>query len=77
MHIARVTVPAKETLALTPALEPAPAPAAGVWPAWLSTILMRRTERRQLLSLDERDLRDIGLTPSEARALAERPLWRR
>lgn len=77
MHIARVTVPAAETLALTPARGPAPPSAAGVWPVWLKTILARRTERRQLFSLDDRDLRDIGLTPSEARALAERPLWRR
>lgn len=77
MHIARRTVPAAETLATTLARRPALPPVASVWPVWLSTILARQTERRQLLLLDDRDLRDIGLTPSEARALAARPLWRR
>lgn len=83
MHIARVTPPALPSLA-TPVPAPAalPRPAAagaprGVWPAWLETVLARRTERRQLLALEERDLRDIGLTPSEALALARQPLWRR
>ena len=36
-----------------------------------------RAERRQLLSLDERELRDIGLTRTDARFLADRPTrWR-
>ena len=78
MHIARVTPPAAPSLASAAAAQPAPPAAArGVWPAWLETVLARRAERRQLLALEERDLRDIGLTPSEAWALAQQPLWRR
>jgi uncharacterized protein YjiS (DUF1127 family) len=78
MHIARVTPPALPSLASVPPARPAPPKAArGVWPAWLETVLARRTERRQLLALEERDLRDIGLTPSEALALAQQPLWHR
>ena len=77
MHIARMTPPAAPSLA-TAAARLAPAAAAsGLWPAWLKTVLARQAERRQLLALDERDLRDIGLTPSEAWALAQEPLWRR
>jgi len=78
MHIARMTPPAAPSLASAAAARPAPAAAAsGLWPAWLKTVLARQAERRQLLALDERDLRDIGLTPSEAWALAQEPLWRR
>ena len=78
MHIARVTPPALPSLASVPLARPAPPAAArGVWPAWLETVLARRAERRQLLALEERDLRDIGLTPSEALALAQQPLWHR
>lgn len=80
MHITRVTPAAIETL--TPRRDTPPVPArsgriGAHWPAWLDTILSRRVERRQLLAMEERDLRDIGLTPAEALALARRPLWRR
>ena len=75
MHITRVTPPALPSLTSAP---PAPPQATrGVWPAWLETVLTRRAERRQLLALEERDLRDIGLTPSEALALAQQALWHR
>ena len=78
MHIARVTQPALLSLASSVAARPSPPIAPrGVWPAWLETVLARRAERRQLLALEERDLRDIGLTPSEALALAQQPLWHR
>jgi uncharacterized protein YjiS (DUF1127 family) len=78
VHITRMTVPATGSLASAGAMQPALPPAArGVWPAWLETVLARRAERQQLLALEERDLRDIGLTPSEAWALAQEPLWRR
>ena len=78
MHITHVPVPAAGDLVSAATPRAAPPPAAGsIWPAWLNTVLARRTERRQLLALDERDLRDIGLTPSEAWALAQKPLWRR
>ena len=83
MHIARVTPPALPSLAsATPtsaslAQPTAPIAARGVWPTWLEKVLARRAERRQLVALEERDLRDIGLTPSEALALAQQPLWHR
>jgi uncharacterized protein YjiS (DUF1127 family) len=83
MHIARVTPPAAPSLTSAPAARPTPpAAASGVWPTWLNPtwlnmVLARRAERQQLLALEERDLRDIGLTPSEAWALAQEPLWRR
>ena len=78
MHIARVTPPARPSLASAALPQPAaPIAPRGVWPAWLETVLARRAERRQLLALEERDLRDIGLTPSEALALAQQPLWHR
>ncbi|PTW51364.1 MULTISPECIES: DUF1127 domain-containing protein [Rhodovulum] len=32
-------------------------------------------QRRQLIELDDRQLRDIGLTAEEARAEARRPVW--
>ena len=75
MHIARVTPPAMPSLASVRPLPPTTA--RGVWPAWLEMVLARRAERRQLLAMEERDLRDIGLTPSEALALAQQPLWHR
>lgn len=36
----------------------------------------RRRENQELLLLDERDLRDIRLSRSEALAMARRSLWR-
>ena len=36
----------------------------------------RRCVRRDLQRLDERLLRDIGLTPAQARREIEKPLWR-
>jgi len=75
MHISHTTVPASVRLAsATAALPPS---AIRGWRAWLDGVLAHRTERRQLLALGERDLRDIGLTPSEACALAQEPLWHR
>jgi uncharacterized protein YjiS (DUF1127 family) len=79
MHVARVT-PADTDAFTARAVSTAAAarrPARGSWPAWLESVLSRIAERRQLLALEERDLRDIGLTPAEVHALARRPLWRR
>lgn len=78
MHIAPVSAPATSPISPRNAAPRAPQPAAasGFWPSWLETILTRQAERRQLLALEERDLRDIGLTPAEAWALARKPLWR-
>lgn len=36
----------------------------------------RHRENQELLALDERELRDIRLSRSDALALARRPLWR-
>lgn len=73
MHVSRIAVPVTASLASTGVKRAA---ARTVWPAWLSRMLAHAAERRQLLAMEERDLRDIGLTPSEARILAQKPLWR-
>lgn len=36
-----------------------------------------RHDRWELLSMDERELRDIGLSRTDARRIAGRPVWRR
>ena len=36
----------------------------------------RLRERDELVHLDARELKDIGLTPSEAQWLADKPFWR-
>ena len=72
MHIARVMPPAAPRLT---SVRPVPSP--GIWPAWMRTFLARRAESRELLAMDERELRDIGLTRSEAWALAKAPSRRR
>lgn len=80
MHVTRV--PTAAPPAWTP-VAPTRAPARTstrpptLWPAWLNGILARAAERRQLLALEPRELRDIGLTPAEAWALARQPLRRR
>jgi uncharacterized protein YjiS (DUF1127 family) len=77
MHVTRVTMPAAVSVMSAGTRSPAQPDAAGsFWPAWLNKVLARRAERRQLLALDERDLRDVGLTRTEAWALAQQPLWR-
>ncbi|MEN0073878.1 MAG: DUF1127 domain-containing protein [Paracraurococcus sp.] len=73
MHITRVTAPAIPDLVSRAAPAPRPQPRTPHWLAWLEARLARRAERRQLLALTSRELRDIGLTPAEAWALARAP----
>lgn len=44
------------------------------WRAW-RWMLMRRRTRRALVMLDDRLLRDVGLTRADARREADRPMW--
>jgi uncharacterized protein YjiS (DUF1127 family) len=48
----------------------------GQRPAPAGTWLERRRSRQALAELDERLLRDIGLTPSEAIAESAMPFWK-
>ncbi|WP_431267009.1 hypothetical protein [Dankookia sp. P2] len=78
MHIARVTLPAAPEL--TAAKTPRPCAARGRPRrlAGLAGIGSRPPGRTAAaLALEERDLRDIGLTPSEAWALTQEPLLHR
>lgn len=49
------------------------------WQGWwrdLERALARQRQRRALARLDERLLRDVGITPEEAQAEAAKPFWR-
>lgn len=48
----------------------------GRLPALLRTWYARSRQRRQLLQLDERLFRDIGVTADEALHEARKPFWR-
>lgn len=45
--------------------------------AWLRAAAARWRQRRTLEELDERMLRDIGVSRSQAMAEASKPFWRR
>lgn len=45
--------------------------------AWLRAAVRRVRQRRALAELDDRALRDIGVTRVEAQAEANKPFWRR
>jgi uncharacterized protein YjiS (DUF1127 family) len=47
------------------------------WLAWVHAAVARWRERRILEVLDERMLRDIGISRSQALAEAAKPCWRR
>ncbi len=47
------------------------------WFAALRAIYIRDRERRELLSLDDRTLADIGRTRCDALAEAEKPFWKK
>ncbi|NIR28247.1 MAG: DUF1127 domain-containing protein [Gammaproteobacteria bacterium] len=44
---------------------------------WLLDGMERARQRRELAQLDDRMLRDMGLTRSQARAEARKPFWRK
>lgn len=43
---------------------------------WLCRAMARQRQRRALAKLDERMLRDIGLTRDQAQAEARKPFWK-
>ena len=45
--------------------------------SWIRSTVTRWRERRMLEMLDERTLRDIGISRSQALAEARKPCWRR
>ena len=47
------------------------------WFTAVRAIHIRDRERRELLSLDDRTLADIGLTRCDALAEAEKPFWKK
>lgn len=78
MHITRVPPLASPAWTpATPLANAAPARPGALWPAWLKGVLARAAERRELLVLEDRELRDIGLTRAEAWNLARQAVWRR
>jgi len=44
--------------------------------AWIAAAAERQRTRRALAALDDRALRDVGLTRAQADAEARRPFWR-
>lgn len=52
-----------------------PAPVARWCRAWLRAAVQRSAGRRALARLDDRLLRDVGLTRDEAEAEAGKPFW--
>lgn len=44
---------------------------------WVARLLRQAEERRYLLAMDERELRDIGLTRYDAVAEATKTWWKR
>lgn len=44
---------------------------------WLAAALERRRQRLALMQLDDRMLKDVGLTRSDLQHETEKPFWRR
>jgi uncharacterized protein YjiS (DUF1127 family) len=57
-----------------PRSHPSPRPASLL--GWLRAAMDRARQRHRLAELDERLLRDIGLTQGQAQAESEKPFWR-
>ena len=64
------------TAAAIAPIQPIESRQSGQLPALAESWLQRRRTRRALAELDERLLRDIGLTPSEAIAESTMPFWK-
>lgn len=56
--------------------QPRPSPVAFRPFAWLSRLWQRRQESAQLLSMTDRELRDIGITRYDAEMESRKPFWR-
>lgn len=48
--------------------------AGGIWNGLYSALLLVRS-RRSLAHIDDRLLDDVGISPDQARAEAQRPIW--
>lgn len=57
------------------AARPAPAGVREGWLGWLAAMLHAIESRRRLAEMDDRMLRDIGVTPSQAFEEASRAPW--
>lgn len=64
------------TAAAIATIQPIESRQSGQLPALAGNWLERRRSRQALAELDERLLRDIGLTPSEAIAESAMPFWK-
>ncbi len=64
------------TLHALPRITPSPARRFRALLAWIARIREQSRQRAALLSLSDRELRDIGITRYDAETEARKPLWR-
>ncbi|HEX6141103.1 MAG TPA: DUF1127 domain-containing protein [Geminicoccaceae bacterium] len=70
---------AKESIGWVGRHFPAPLAAERRLQVWFERLLLwdeRHRARRRLLAMDERGLKDLGITRADARAEADKPFWR-